>query len=552
MTINFNTLFAYIGQNCKTAEDTYAAYNDSIEPAVRAFQDSLDAEDQEFQYNVNNGIESGLSSLASNMASGVSSTAASPTSRLIVETVHADVPLRSKSITAALDILIDQMDDNAESVDASTVTTSIEYGEGGSSSGIGGDNTGTGVIVVCTKRGDGLVNEFILSEDIRCEITSISSNGSARWKLTGEPSVSKLSVDWPSGSAISTTITSLVGVSGSNLVTNGTFSDEDDTADYLPEGWILSVGVLGTTILVTDIEIQTVTINGDPTGGHYTLTYTDNESRSYTTVPLAYNAAASAVQSALQSLPFLGSVTVSTTGDSPNYTHSVTFLSVNVPPALTYTDNLTGGTPTITIQTPTPSSAGVMRGDRALEFNGDGAELTTIQVAVTLSATKVYCVNVWALVDATPAAGVMTVDLIDGIGGTVVADDQATDNTFTIDLTDRGTYPEASYGCFRTPTDMPAQIYLRLRLSTALSNTTSLFIDEVVMASMTELYAGGPFIAAFSGADDFVVGDEAVITVVNGREGALHEYLNRFLTLDGKRLLLPTETNGTQDDSLIA
>jgi hypothetical protein len=253
----------------------------------------------------------------------------------------------------------------------------------------------------------------------------------------------------------------------------------------------------------------------------------------------------------LQSLPFLGSVTVSSTGTSPNYTHTITFYSVANPSALTYTSGLTGGTPTITIATPTPGSSAIHRGARALEFNGNASELTTIQTEVTLAAKTCYCLNFWALCDVAPAAGELTVDLVDGIAGTVVQDDQGNNNTLAVDLTALGTYPTPQSACFHTPTAMPPLIYLRFRLTTALSNTTSLFLDEVSMVQMTELYASGLYAAAFSGPTDFVAGDGATITVVNNREGLMHEWLNRLLGLSNQKLMLPTASTGTQTDALI-
>ena len=50
--------------------------------------------------------------------------------------------------------------------------------------------------------------------------------------------------------------------------------------------------------------VQTVTVNGTPTGGTFTLTW-----NGYTTTAIAYNAAASAVQTALQALPHGSTIT---------------------------------------------------------------------------------------------------------------------------------------------------------------------------------------------------------------------------------------------------
>lgn len=101
-------------------------------------------------------------------------------------------------------------------------------------------------------------------------------------------------------------------------------------------------------------EVQTVTITGTPTGGTFTLTVDGN-----TTSAIAYNAANSAVQTALLALPNLdtGDVVV-TGGPGPGTPYTLTFGGQygkeNVPTS-TATGSFTGGTtPTITVTTPTP------------------------------------------------------------------------------------------------------------------------------------------------------------------------------------------------------
>jgi hypothetical protein len=99
-------------------------------------------------------------------------------------------------------------------------------------------------------------------------------------------------------------------------------------------------------------EVQTVTIGGAPTGGTFTLTVPI--AGAGTTAAIAFNAAASAVQTALRALPGLGGVTV--TGSGP---YTVTFPSTlgNVP-QMTATSSLTGGTtPGVTVATTTPGVA---------------------------------------------------------------------------------------------------------------------------------------------------------------------------------------------------
>jgi hypothetical protein len=548
--INHDTLFARLGHWCKVAQDLDDTAAASLVTNVRAAEEDLEAEQHDFQQDVLGLLEQSLDQQLSTLGTMIQVLAATPAQNLIIQTVHLDTPLVSQSLDAALAVLLDQMEDESETLDASTPAATLDYGENSSSSGTG-DNHGNGVLVTCTKRGDGQVNQFILGETIRCEITGTSTNGTATWTLTGEPSKTLLHPDWPAGSGISRALTSYVAASG--LVPSGDFEDDDDNADLLPDGWILSVGTLDTHVRLTDVEVQTVTINGTPTGGRYTLTFHDRWGELHTTTALPYNASGSEVQSALRKLPGLSAITVTSTGTGANLTHTVTFLNVPNPSQLTSTSALTGGSPTITHATAQAGSTYVARGARCLEIDGDGSNLTTLQIPVTLTAQTCYCVNLWAAVDVVPAAGVLVVDLVDGIGGTVVADDEGTNNTFSIDLTGLTATHSAHNGCFHTPLVMPSQVYLRIRLTTALSSGSSAFLDELCLVAMQELYAGGLFAAAFSGPNDFQKEDYAEIVVTNDREGSLQEWLHRFFNLGGKRFLFPVETApATQPDSLIA
>src|SRR5690606_30419747 len=98
-------------------------------------------------------------------------------------------------------------------------------------------------------------------------------------------------------------------------------------------------------------EVQTVTISGTPTGGTFTLEYGGED-----TDGIAHNAAASAVQSALESLSTVGAGNVTVTG-SAGGPYSVTFTGAlagtNVA-QMTADDELTGGTtPGVAVTTAT-------------------------------------------------------------------------------------------------------------------------------------------------------------------------------------------------------
>jgi hypothetical protein len=91
---------------------------------------------------------------------------------------------------------------------------------------------------------------------------------------------------------------------------------------------------------------QSLTVSGTPTAGTYTITVTDASSNSFTTTPLGFSAVAAQVQSAIQALgvAFIGTQ-VSSSGTSPNFVHTITFVNVPGPlPVISVTSGTTGGT----------------------------------------------------------------------------------------------------------------------------------------------------------------------------------------------------------------
>lgn len=131
----------------------------------------------------------------------------------------------------------------------------------------------------------------------------------------------------------------------------------------------------------TGSETQTVTVTGTPTGGTFTLTFSGQ-----TTASIAYNAAASAVQSALEALSNIGTGNVACAGGPlPGSAVTVTFTgelaSTNVA-QMTATGSFTGGTsPAVAVTTTTPAWAwtnlGHTSADDLPEFGFDGGDSET-------------------------------------------------------------------------------------------------------------------------------------------------------------------------------
>lgn len=540
MTFPFNTFFTQAGKAFHAGDTASTAIGTSIHDEAEDFTQQFGASSLEIQEAVS-GAASAINPLITAGRTFNRNLVYTPIRNLLVQTVKEDNPQPDGSVSTAVAELIRQMLAESESLDASTPGGSVSYGV---------SNVGTGKFYVSVKRGDGLANEHILAEDIEGTVASRYSSGESVWRLRGEDKVDRMSPEWPAGSGATASVTSYVGGSSGNLVT-GTFETADSSNANLPEGWLASVGTLGTTIKITPVEVQTVVISGGPGSGGYSLSFTDRDGNIQTTAILVYNASGAVVQSALRALTGLGSVTVSTTGSAPNYTHTVTFTGVSHPGQLTSSHTFNTGS--IAHATTTAGSANVIRGSRSLELDSNGSELTTLNYPLSLAAASAYRFHAWMLADVVPAAGVVTVDLVNGIGGTVIQDDQGVDNSFTIDCTALTTSFGAQTGAFRTPTVMPASVYLRIRISTAVSSGTSLFVDEVCFVPETEAYAGGPFVSAFTGPVAWQSSDTATITLTNDRAGALHEWMNRVFGLADDRLLLPTDGSGSETiaDSLI-
>jgi hypothetical protein len=541
MTVNFTTLFTRLGKYFGVGEEIVTALGTTIPGSTDTAIDGLGTGNGAEYEEVREGVRLALRALQGAGASGIDGLVSIPTVNLLRITVAEDAPF-AYTTDLALRELIRQMEAGSESLDAATVGASVTYG---------GSNAGDGLIMVSTKRADGRNAELLLAESIEA-LATVNSLGTT-FSLTTPDPVSPSSPLWPGGSGISSRLSSRTAASSDNLVTNGTFEENSDESSHLPESWLAPTATLGTTLKLSSVEQQTVAISGTPSGGYYTLSWTNASSQVQTTAPIPYDATASDVQAALRALTGLEGVEVSETGTSPDVTHTVVFYGVTNPAQLTSTSALTGGTPAIGHATTVAGSANVLRGARAVELDSDGAELTTLMVQVALQPLTQYAASLFAQVDSVPAAGVLTVDLVDGVGGTVIADEQGTNNSYTIDATALTTAWAASSGWFRTPATLPAQCYLRIRISTAVSNTTSVFLDEVALVAGNELYPDGPVISIIEGEDAWEPSDRAVIALTNDRAGKIHEWLDRVFGLRERRLLFPTDSSGTEtvDDALV-
>lgn len=115
-------------------------------------------------------------------------------------------------------------------------------------------------------------------------------------------------------------------------------------------------------------EVQTVTLNGSPTGGTFTLTY-----NAVTSGNIAYNASAATVQAALEAMSSIGPGNVNVTG-SAGGPYTITFINrlgrKNLAALTSSAANLTGGTPSIAHAQVTAGVASIVIG-RVETLNDD-------------------------------------------------------------------------------------------------------------------------------------------------------------------------------------
>lgn len=195
----------------------------------------------------------------------------------------------------------------------------------------------------------------------------------------------------------------------------------------------------------------------------------------------------------------------------------------------------------------------VRSGAKSLQLNNNGS--TVIDLRQDLSNAGLvshtnYPIHVAAKRSGTISAGSLVIDLWDG--SAVIQDESGNNNSLSITGSgiDNADF-EVFTAVFRLPDPLPAQIFIRLRTSPAMTNATTVWVDELCLGSaMQSLYVGGPEIAIYAGDVRFGVDDS--FNVAMGNDGA-GDFQTLFYRLFQEPLkLLPSVASGeTILDSLI-
>lgn len=206
----------------------------------------------------------------------------------------------------------------------------------------------------------------------------------------------------------------------------------------------------------------------------------------------------------------------------------------------------TAGTTVLKQVTTTYDSSGA-----ALEFVGDGGgTLSSVKQVLgtdtsgTLKPNTVYGVCARVQKGSGAAAGAVQFALTDG-DGAVITDDNSANNTITLAVGAMSSWTTMS-GFFRTPKVLPATINFRVSVSTAITDTKSIYIDHLAMCEATQAYTGGPFVAIFAGATDVIKNDQWNITISNNNGGVIQTFFERMFGMRNLGLVLPSVTDDSE------
>lgn len=464
---------------------------------------------------------------------------------ILVAFCRAEDSTLASDLLTCLQYLIDQMTagtvTGGDHVAANAPTVTVTPNAG---------NAGDTAVVATLLDGTGALRQNVIPETIVVEPATASFSESI---IVSSPSAitDMASQAWPGGSGLQYRV-SVIDPANS-LLTNGQF-DVVPTNPNVPDGWMLRTGTAGTNVIVTTPATQQIVIGGTPTAGYFHLCWTNVNLRKRSTAAIPYTASASTIQTALRTIPGLEAVTVSSTGTSPNLTHTVTFTGVGgAVSQLTYINAMTDGT--IAISTLTAADSASYRG-QSLALIGDvsGTLTTLLQPLPVITGDMNYFLHFRARRGSIAAPdGAVTIAIMDGIDGSVVEDSRGNALSLEIAASSLGS-SYSSHGLrIAIPKTADQPCFLQVAVTTALTDGGRIYLDDFALGAATELYAGGPFVAAFRGATSPASTDRWDITITNALDSKWQTWFHRLFDMNAKRLLLPTSGSGDLlADSLIS
>jgi hypothetical protein len=435
-----------------------------------------------------------------------------------------ELALPRPTITDALHLILNELEEQAYYFTGSGV--GITLGE---------PQSNQGDVELITTHRNGLGHTcLLLPEEIAATITN------NRLRLQGYARHERTDPQWPQGSGIKLDLS--LATPQQSLLANADF---ETITDDQPANWLVRTGTLGQTIQWTEPEQQQLQITGSPTGGYYVLYWQSPTGREWETPAIPYNANASTIQTALRTIPGLELVTVS--GTNP---FTVTFEGTPGDISqLTAMNRLTGGSnPQVQITTTRQGDPGSYRG-RSLRLVGNGSEQTMLFQTVRLQPTTVYAFFARAR-RSSGATGTLRFELRKGVDDGLLIDNKGGQNRIAVNVASLSDNQHGAItGTFRLPSRESTVTFV-IHVSTALPANKSVYLDELILVPATQMYAGGPFIAAAGGWKP-AEGDQWTLQVTNV-PGPWPKAFDRYLQLRVRTgRALPTSGTTQIPDSLL-
>lgn len=186
------------------------------------------------------------------------------------------------------------------------------------------------------------------------------------------------------------------------------------------------------------------------------------------------------------------------------------------------------------------------------KITSDGAQATQLAQAVSLSINTVYCFSVQAKVSASDGSGIFRMALTDA-DGNVLTDDDGNDLSYTRNMSAQIT---TSWQCFTaffsTPRQLPATVNIQYGFSVAPTAAKYLLLDLAAGVAATQLYTGGVYAAAFSGADATALGDYYTAAITNSLTSqSFARGMDRLYGMRSMGVAFPSADSPTISDSLV-
>lgn len=383
-------------------------------------------------------------------------------------------------------------------------------------------------------------------------------------RIQGSPAPrARTSEDYPGGSGADLSLTA--ATPADSLVPNADFSADIEQTGEIPS-WVRLRGIAAQAALVA-WQTCSVAIAGTPSSGGYALRVeltndgttglvAYGETRAEVTTLLAWNASQSEVESALQAIDGLESVTVATTGTSPNFTHTITFEGVHATIGVTVFQNaLNTGTITPTMT----AWSGATQVTRWLQLSAHATDRATLLAPVEVEADTLYLLAAHfrrlsgsgnpsglklALCHA-PASGASSLSGVsrNNWPGSAIE--------FPVSFNSDGR--SWTGGMFAVSADVAAkQLYVAIDKHTA-DNSRAVAVEAVMLVPATQLYVGGPWVAAVQGyAAMTTVENFHNVSVTNNYAADWQKAAEQLLSISDFNLALPTEGATLLNDSLLA